>query len=753
MINQKSREVFYFKTPVFLADLSIHILVLIHLLNVLPAEVLADVRGIPIGQLHLLLALAFSISISFYGLRIHEREIRPMKVLWRAFLQTATTYLLLLVFVTMVYKVVPRRLIMIEALVASPLIMSFQLLANMSVRLLRKLGRNTRHVVIIGADEVSLSLYKELQYGQVTTGYKVLGYFTAYAERPLPKGVKLLGNVESFFTWIQKCDGNYPDEIYCSLPPATCQELVNRIVKVCNDHFIDFIYVPNMDGYPRRQMTFSKFGNVNVIKYREEPMNTPMAKIYKRGFDIVFSLTFLVTIYPFVLLFVWIGNKVWGNEGPLYFKQARTGSNGKSFMIYKFRSMRASADADRVQATKDDPRKTKFGDFLRRSSIDELPQFINVLKGDMSVIGPRPHMEYHTEMYSSLISNYMVRHLAKSGITGWAQVSGCRGETRTLDEMKDRVEHDIWYIEHWSPLLDIEIFFKTIWQVLPGHDKQAYSIAVAACCMMMTSCFAPLSEPSELDMEGCHKITINVSDVGQSQLSRASATGSVTRLDLAVFDEENNSVSKLSQVRSVGDFMHPTISLPEGDFKLVIIAHSGEKASSISKVTEASFDGKVTDTFAACASLTIDEDPPASVNIELSRVVSMIRFVIPDSYLPEGFDRMKFYYTGGSSTLNPQTGFGSKNSQQTEYRTLADCTTDDQGRHLFEIYTFPHSATDVVKVTMTPQGEDGSTIGAEKEISNIPIKLNSITECQLANQTGVIITINDQWGETIDYWF
>lgn len=136
--------------------------------------------------------------------------------------------------------------------------------------------------------------------------------------------------------------------------------------------------------------------------------------------------------------------------------------------------MKENKDADKLQATKDDPRKTPFGDFLRRSSIDELPQFINVFLGNMSIIGPRPHMEYHTDMYSALIGDYMVRHLAKPGITGWAQINGCRGETKTLEEMAKRVEHDIWYIENWSPLLDIEIFFKTIWQVMPGRDKQAY---------------------------------------------------------------------------------------------------------------------------------------------------------------------------------------------------------------------------------------------------------------------------------------
>ena len=246
------------------------------------------------------------------------------------------------------------------------------------------------------------------------------------------------------------------------------------MIKICNDNFIEFNFVPTMDGYPHRHMNITSLGKVNLIKLREEPMNTLKCKMVKRTVDVITSLAFLCTLYPFICLFVWLGDIISGNRGPLYFKQDRTGYNGKSFVLYKFRSMKVNKDADRVQATKDDPRKTKFGNFLRKSSIDELPQFINVLKGDMSLIGPRPHMLYHTEVYSKLIGDYMVRHLAKPGITGWAQVNGCRGETKEVEDMERRVEHDIWYIEHWTPLLDIVVFFKTIIQLMPGRDKQAY---------------------------------------------------------------------------------------------------------------------------------------------------------------------------------------------------------------------------------------------------------------------------------------
>ena len=219
-------------------------------------------------------------------------------------------------------------------------------------------------------------------------------------------------------------------------------------------------------------MKYEEFGPVNVICLREEPLNNPAMKFLKRTEDIVLSGLFLVTLYPFVWLFAAVGIKL-SSPGPILFRQRRTGYNGKSFECLKVRSMKVNTDSDKVQATEDDPRKTRFGDFLRRTSIDELPQFINVLLGQMSVVGPRPHMLKHTEEYSHLIDKYMVRHYIKPGITGWSQVTGYRGETETLDQMEGRIRGDIWYIEHWSLWLDVYIIVKTVVNVFKG-DKEAY---------------------------------------------------------------------------------------------------------------------------------------------------------------------------------------------------------------------------------------------------------------------------------------
>lgn len=183
-------------------------------------------------------------------------------------------------------------------------------------------------------------------------------------------------------------------------------------------------------------------------------------------------MLFLCTLFPVIFIVVGIAIKV-TSPGPILFKQRCNGESGKEFWCYKFRSMCVNPDSDKMQATKDDLRKTRVGNFLRKSNIDELPQFINVLLGDMSIVGPRPHMLKHTEEYSKLIDKYMVRHLIKPGITGWAQIHGFRGETKELWQMKARVARDIWYLEHWTFILDLYIIYKTVANIIKG-EKEAY---------------------------------------------------------------------------------------------------------------------------------------------------------------------------------------------------------------------------------------------------------------------------------------
>ena len=197
--------------------------------------------------------------------------------------------------------------------------------------------------------------------------------------------------------------------------------------------------------------------------------------MYKHFFKRLFDLIIALFALPFVLLLILIMVPlIWlTDRGPTFYNAQRVGLNGKIFKMFKFRSMKVNDEADSKQATIDDPRKTRFGDFLRRSNIDEFPQFINVFKGEMSIVGPRPHMLSHTETYAQLIDKYMVRHFIKPGVTGWAQTHGFRGETRELSQMEERVKADIWYMEHWTILLDLYIIYKTIVNVVVG-EKNAY---------------------------------------------------------------------------------------------------------------------------------------------------------------------------------------------------------------------------------------------------------------------------------------
>ena len=207
-----------------------------------------------------------------------------------------------------------------------------------------------------------------------------------------------------------------------------------------------------------------------MISMRNEPLEDLGNRIRKRLFDVVvsslvaiFILSWLVPIIGILILLE--------SRGPIFFIQERSGKDNKPFPCLKFRSMRVNKQSNEKQATKNDMRVTKIGKFLRRTSLDEFPQFLNVLKGDMSIVGPRPHMLKHTDEYSKLIGKYMVRQFLKPGITGWAQVNGYRGETLELKQMQKRVEHDLWYIENWSFFLDLKIMVLTVFNTLKGDDN------------------------------------------------------------------------------------------------------------------------------------------------------------------------------------------------------------------------------------------------------------------------------------------
>lgn len=359
----------------------------------------------------------------------------------------------------------------------------------------RKSGGNITSVIFVGNDYANAEIYNKLME-DISTGYRVLGYFADKNITGVSSNFIRLGSMsdlndlmedslqvsendkkELSKELINNNDINSKNfqlsgvqEIFCCLSHDENEE-IKRIMHFCDKNVIHFHYVPRQFGNYQLDLKPEQLGEFRLYTNRKEPLLEIQNYALKRAFDIVFSGCVCLCLLPFLPIIALIIKLQ--SPGPIFFKQARTGSDGRIFDCIKFRSMHVNADADRIQATKNDPRKFAFGNFMRKTNIDELPQFFNVLKGDMSIVGPRPHMLKHTEMYSQIIDKYMVRHFCKPGITGWAQVTGYRGETKEVWQMEERVKRDIWYIENWSFWLDIKIIFLTAKTIIIP-DKNAY---------------------------------------------------------------------------------------------------------------------------------------------------------------------------------------------------------------------------------------------------------------------------------------
>jgi putative colanic acid biosynthesis UDP-glucose lipid carrier transferase len=326
----------------------------------------------------------------------------------------------------------------------------------------RTLGFNFRRIIIIGSGVMGERLLEELM-SDSGYGYRILGVFDNNSSG-LGKYYKgTLDKVEQFVK------DNLIDEMFCTLPDTS--DTVSHLVRIAENNAVDFYYVPQFSRNLTRRFQLFSIGNIPVMSMRPNPLNNYFNRIIKRLFDVVVS-SIVLLLSPIALIPISIAIKL-SSPGPVFFKQKRTGYRGKSFSCYKFRTMRVNHDSDRVQATANDPRTTKLGEYLRHTSIDELPQFFNVWRGDMSIVGPRPHMLKHTADYSALIDKYMLRHTIKPGITGWAQVHGLRGQTTKLWQMEKRVEYDVWYAENWNMMLDLKIIFLTVVNSFRG-DKHAF---------------------------------------------------------------------------------------------------------------------------------------------------------------------------------------------------------------------------------------------------------------------------------------
>jgi putative colanic acid biosysnthesis UDP-glucose lipid carrier transferase len=331
----------------------------------------------------------------------------------------------------------------------------------------RKLGsdpanpREVRSVIIVGANDVGLKFARTIER-HPNLFMSVHGFFDDRTEDRWPAEMQhpMLGNMADIAAHVRQ---HQIKMIFIS-QPISAQPRIRKLLDELQDTTASVYFLPDIYVFDLMQARFDNVGGMPVIAICESPF-TGFNSMIKRASDIVLGLVIQVLLMP-IMLAIALAVK-FTSPGPVIFRQRRYGLYGEEIIVYKFRSMTVAEDgAHVVQATKNDQRVTKIGAFLRRSSLDELPQFINVLQGRMSIVGPRPHAVAHNEQYRKLIKGYMLRHKVKPGITGWAQVNGLRGETETLDKMEARIRYDLDYLRSWSLWLDLWIILRTVKVVL-----------------------------------------------------------------------------------------------------------------------------------------------------------------------------------------------------------------------------------------------------------------------------------------------
>jgi len=345
------------------------------------------------------------------------------------------------------------------------LLVCYRLLLYWTLRLLRKMGLNNKRVVIVGYGKTGQEMHRRA-HQQDWYGYDVCAIHADEQDTEQLQDSKIdrIGDPEEISEYVLK---NQIHEIWITLPMAASAKM-HQLQYLLRNALVDIRWVPDTVGLEMLSNRMIDFLGVTAIDLNC-PVSSGMGGFFKAIFDRLFALVALVLLLPLFIVIA-IGIKI-SSPGPVFFKQPRLGLNGKKIGVYKFRSMKVHQENGTVtQASRNDPRITPFGQFLRRTSLDELPQFLNVLLGDMSVVGPRPHALQHNDKYKDLLEMYMLRHRVKPGITGWAQIHGHRGETDTIDKMRNRVQFDLYYIKNWSFLMDMKIILWTTFKGWSGNN-------------------------------------------------------------------------------------------------------------------------------------------------------------------------------------------------------------------------------------------------------------------------------------------
>jgi len=342
-----------------------------------------------------------------------------------------------------------------------------RLAAYITVKLKQQHDLFKQNIVIIGNDEFATEVARNLK--ESDTSYIIKGLFSNSLLRQT-RGYPVLGRIADCISY---AINHSVTEIYSTISPKENKD-IRLIAEAAEKHFIRFRFIPDLRRYLPRDAHIEDYIDeaMPIVSLRTEPLASLSGRIIKRAFDIVFSIIVIVFLLSWLVPLIGLLIKL-TSPGPVFFMQLRTGKYNKPFYCYKFRSLKVNDAADSRQVTRNDDRYTSIGKFLRKTNLDELPQFFNVLLGQMSVVGARPHMLKHTEDFSRLHPEYMIRHFIKPGITGWAQVNGYRGEITANEQLIKRVEHDLWYLEHWSLWLDIRIICRTATSMF-GTCENAY---------------------------------------------------------------------------------------------------------------------------------------------------------------------------------------------------------------------------------------------------------------------------------------
>lgn len=361
------------------------------------------------------------------------------------------------------FNIPSRDYLYFHYLLLSFLVAGWRVLVIMALRYFRRRGFNYHTVIIVGYSSAAKDL-KRFFYRHPEYGYRFLGFFddNHFGEPGL------LGKIDDIDQFVAE---NQVDEIYCcafELRP----EQVKKLLNIVDNNLVRIKFLPELGELHMKKLKVDFYDILPVLILRSIPLDDAVNKVMKRGFDIIFSLFVIIFVLSWLLPILAVIIRI-DSKGPIFFKQQRSGIDNKKFECWKLRSMYVNSEANSQQAFRGDARITPVGTFLRKTSLDELPQFFNVFMGQMSVVGPRPHMLKHTQEYSLLVDKFMVRHFIKPGITGLSQVRGLRGDTTEVHQMRGRVKLDIFYLENWTFLLDLKIICYTLYNIFRG-DKHAF---------------------------------------------------------------------------------------------------------------------------------------------------------------------------------------------------------------------------------------------------------------------------------------